>query len=330
MRILVTGGAGYIGSHVVDLLVHEGHAVTVLDSLEKGHRAAVHPSARLVQGNCGDAALLDQLMSGTAFDGVMHFAAYIEAGESMTDPGRFFVNNAARAMILLDRCVAHGVGRFIFSSTAATYGTPEYTPMDEAHPQAPTSTYGYAKLQVEGALEWMRRLRGLGYAALRYFNASGCGPELGEDHSPETHLIPLALEVAQGSRQALKLFGTDYPTPDGTCIRDYVHVSDLARAHSAALAYLRQGRESVTLNCGYGRGASVLEVIDSVRRASGRDFPVQISGRRPGDPPALVANADRIRATLDWRPQFQDLDTIVGHAFAWERRLPGKRDTAAG
>jgi len=321
MRILVTGGAGYIGSHVVDLLIHEGHGVTVLDSLEKGHRAAVHPSARLVQGNCGDPDLLDQLLSGTAFDGVMHFAAYIEAGESMTDPGRFFVNNAARAMILLDRCAAHSVQRFIFSSTAATYGTPEYTPMDEAHPQAPTSTYGYAKLQVEGALEWMRRLRGLGYAALRYFNASGCGPELGEDHSPETHLIPLALEVAQGTRQALKLFGTDYPTPDGTCLRDYIHVLDLARAHLMALERLEPGQRRV-YNLGNGTGYSVKEVIEAARRVTGHAIPVETGPRRPGDPPALVASSDRIRRDLGWEPAIPDLDGIIRSAWAWKQRFP--------
>ena len=209
MRIMVTGGAGYIGSHVVDLLVRAGHAVTVVDSLEKGHREAVHPGARLVQGDFGDAALLDTVFTGSAFDAVMHFAAYIEAGESMVDPGRFFVNNTARPLVLLERAVAHGVNRLIFSSTAATYGNPEYTPIDEDHPKAPTNTYGYAKLLVEGALEWMSRLRGLGYVSLRYFNASGCGGELGEDHGPETHLIPLVLEVAQGLRPSIKLFGTD-------------------------------------------------------------------------------------------------------------------------
>ena len=326
MRILVTGGAGYIGSHVVDLLVRAGHELTLLDSLEKGHPEAVNPAARLVRGDVGDAALLDQLFSGQysngqGFDAVMHFAAYIEAGESMVDPGRFFVNNTARPLVLLDRMLAHDVKRFIFSSTAATYGDPQYTPIDEAHPKAPTNAYGYAKLLVEGALEWMSRLRGLGYVSLRYFNASGCGGELGEDHGPETHLIPLVLEVAQGRRAVIKVFGTDYPTPDGTCVRDYIHVLDLARAHQLALESLEPGQQRI-YNLGNGTGYSVREVIEAARRVTGHPIPVVEEPRRAGDPAILVASSAKIRAELGWQPQVPELEAIIRSAWEWKQRFP--------
>jgi UDP-glucose 4-epimerase len=320
MRVLVTGGAGYIGSHVVDLLVRDGHSVTVLDTLEKGHREAVHPAAKLVLGDCGDAALLDTLFA-PGCDAVLHFAAYIEAGESMTDPGRFLVNNTARPLVLLDRMAAHGVDKFIFSSTAATYGNPEYTPIDEEHPKAPTNTYGYAKLQVEGALEWMCRLRGLGSVSLRYFNASGCGGELGEDHSPESHLIPLILEVAQGRRQAIKVFGTDYPTPDGTCVRDYIHVLDLASAHLLALKAVAGGVRQA-FNLGNGKGYSVREVIDAARRVTGHPIPLVEEPRRAGDPAVLVASSEKIRRELGWSPRRPDLETIIQSAWDWKQRFP--------
>jgi UDP-glucose 4-epimerase len=321
MRILVTGGAGYIGSHVVDLLVREGHDITVLDSLEKGHREAVHPSAGFVQGDCGDAALLDGLLAQAPFEAVMHFAAYIEAGESMVDPGRFFVNNTARTLVLLDRLTAHGIRKFIFSSTAATYGNPEYTPIDEEHPKAPTNAYGYAKLLVEGSLEWMNRLLGLSCASLRYFNASGCGEALGEDHSPETHLIPLVLEVAQGRRAAIKIFGTDYPTPDGTCVRDYIHVLDLASAHVMALKALGDGKRLV-YNLGNGVGYSVREVIEAARRVTGHPIPVEEVPRRAGDPAVLVASSAKIQRELGWKPAYPDLETIIRSAWTWKRNHP--------
>jgi UDP-glucose 4-epimerase len=321
MRVLVTGGAGYIGSHTVDLLVREGHEVTVLDSLEKGHREAVHPAACFVRGDFGDAALLDRLFGERPFEAVLHFGAYIEAGESMVDPGRFFVNNTARPMVLLDRMIAHGVKKFIFSSTAATYGDPEYTPIDEEHPKAPTNAYGYAKLLVEGALEWMHRLRGLGCVSLRYFNASGCSAELGEDHAPETHLIPLVLEVAQGRRASIRIFGTDYPTPDGTCIRDYVHVLDLAKAHLLALNALQEGERRV-YNLGNGTGYSVREVIEAARRVTGHAIPVEEVPRRAGDPAVLVASSAKIRRELGWQPACPDLETILRSAWAWKQRHP--------
>ena len=321
MRILVTGGAGYIGSHVVDLLVREGHGITVLDSLEKGHREAIHPSATFLHGDFGDAALLDRLFTATRFDAVMHFAAYIEAGESMTDPGRFFVNNTARPMVLLDRLTAHGVKKFLFSSTAATYGNPEYTPIDEEHPKAPTNAYGYAKLLVEGSLEWLNGLLGLSCASLRYFNASGCGGELGEDHAPETHLIPLVLEVALGQRAAIKIFGTDYPTPDGTCVRDYIHVLDLASAHVMALKALGDGQRLV-YNLGNGTGYSVREVIEAARRVTGHPIPVEEVPRRAGDPAVLVASSEKIRKELGWQPSFPELETIIRSAWMWKQRYP--------
>lgn len=321
MRILVTGGAGYIGSHVVDLLVREGHGVTVLDTLEKGHREAVNPRAEFLLGDCGDTALLDSLFTREPFEAVLHFAAYIEAGESMVDPGRFFVNNTGRPFTLLDRMCAHGVKKFIFSSTAATYGDPQYTPIDEEHPKDPTNAYGYAKLLVEGALEWMHRLKGLGSVSLRYFNASGCSAELGEDHAPETHLIPLVLEVAQGRRAAIKIFGTDYPTPDGTCVRDYIHVQDLASAHLLALQALGEGERRV-YNLGNGQGYSVREVIEAARRVTGHPIPVEESPRRAGDPAVLVASSGKIRRELGWQPARPALEDILRSAWEWKQRHP--------
>jgi UDP-glucose 4-epimerase len=321
MRVLVTGGAGYIGSHTVDLLIHEGHDITVLDSLETGHREAVHPAAAFVQGDCGDAALLDHVFSRTRFDAVMHFAAYIEAGDSMVHPGRFFVNNTARTLVLLDRTTAHGVSRFIFSSTAATYGDPEYTPIDEDHPTQPTNAYGYTKLLVEGSLGWMNRLLGLRCASLRYFNVAGCGAELGEDHAPETHLIPLVLDVAQGKRPAITIFGTDYPTPDGTAIRDYVHVLDLASAHVMAMHALGE-QSRLIYNLGSGSGFSVRQVIDTARRVTGHAIAVKEAPRRAGDPAVLVASSAKIRSQLGWTPAHPDLETIIRSAWLWRQRYP--------
>jgi UDP-glucose 4-epimerase len=321
MKVLVTGGAGYIGSHTVRMLIEAGHDVTVLDSLEKGHREAVHPKATFVQGDIGDRAVLDRVLQGASFDATLHFAAYIEAGESMQKPERFLANNTARAYVLLEALVAHGVQRFIFSSTAAIFGDPEYTPMDEAHPKKPTSTYGYAKYQVEQGLDWIHRLRGLGVCCLRYFNASGCSQELGEDHNPETHLIPLILQVAAGERKHISVFGSDYPTPDGTCVRDYIHVLDLARAHVLALETL-QPNEFRAYNLGNGQGYSVREVIEAARKVTGHAIPVQEADRRPGDPAFLVASSAKIRAELGWDPAYPTLEAIVQSAWDWKRRFP--------
>jgi len=321
MKVLVTGGAGYIGSHTVRMLVEAGHDITVLDSLEKGHREAVHPKAVFVQGDISDRSVLDQVLAGAKFDAVLHFAAYIEAGESMQKPERFLVNNTARAYVLLEAMINHGVPRFIFSSTAAIFGDPQYTPMDEAHPKNPTSTYGYAKYQVEQGLDWLNRLRGLGVCCLRYFNASGCSQELGEDHSPETHLIPLILQVAAGERPHISIYGSDYPTPDGTCVRDYIHVLDLAKAHVLALETLQPG-ESRAYNLGNGQGYSVRQVIEAARKVTGHGIPVQESERRPGDPAFLVAGSDKIRTELGWEPAYPELERIVESAWNWKQRFP--------
>ena len=324
MHILVTGGAGFIGSHAADLLVREGHQVTVLDSLVKGHREAVHPDAAFVQGDCGDGELLGRLFSSGRFDSVMHFAAFIEAGESMKNPGRFFVNNTSKTLALLDAMATHSVKRFIFSSTAATYGDPEYTPIDEAHPQKPVNVYGYSKLLVEGALKWMFEIHGMSCVCLRYFNAAGCSVNLGEDHSPETHLIPLALDVALGKSPSLRLFGTDYPTPDGTCVRDYVHVADLAQAHLLALKKISGSESSQRLayNLGNGRGFSVKEVIGAARRVTGHQIPMVEEPRRQGDPAVLVASSKKIKTELGWEPKYPSLEDIIESAWAWRKSHP--------
>jgi len=322
MHVLVTGGAGFIGSHMVDRLIRKGVEVTVLDTLEKGHREAVHPEAAFVQGDCGDAALLERLFAKRPVEAVMHFAAYIEAGESMQVPERFLVNNTARPLALLEAMLQAGVKKFVFSSTAAIYGDPAYTPIDEEHPKDPTNAYGYAKLLVEGSLAWLHRLRGLEYAALRYFNAAGCSEHLGEDHHPETHLIPLVLDVALGRRAAITLFGTDYPTPDGTCVRDYIHVEDLVSAHILALEAL--GPRPLVYNLGNGQGYSVREVVEVARRATGHPIPVEEAPRRPGDPAILVASSEKIRKELGWTPQRPDLEGIIESAWRWRKHLVGK------
>ena len=330
MKVFVTGGAGYIGSHMVHELVDAGEPVVVLDNLSTGFRFLLPNSVPFVAGSTGDGELIGNTIARHGITAIIHFAASIVVPESVADPLGYYRNNTMNTCTLLDAAIKSGVRQVIFSSTAAVYGNAEQTPVREDAATLPISPYGTSKLMSEIMLHDAGKAHGLRFVALRYFNVAGADPKLrtGQSTAGATHLIKVACEAAIGKRAKLAVYGTDYPTPDGTCVRDYIHVSDLARAHSAALGYLRRGGASATFNCGYGRGASVLEVIDSVRRVSGRDFPVEISGRRAGDPPALVANVDRIRSMLDWRPQFQDLDTIVAHAFAWERRLPGKRDTA--
>jgi UDP-glucose 4-epimerase len=325
-RVLVTGGAGYIGSTVTAQLLEKGYEVVVFDNLSHGKRAAVAAEARLVVEDIGNREALDRVLREQPIDAVMHFAAFIEAGESMRDPAKYFRNNTANALTLLEAVLAHKVPRFVFSSTAALYGTPERTPIEETDPLRPTNAYGESKLLVERMLDWFHRVHGLHYASLRYFNAAGASGARGEDHRPETHLIPLALEVALGKRDQLSIYGTDYPTPDGTCIRDYIHVADLASAHLLVLEELKKA-DKLIYNLGNGRGFSVREVIDTVRRVTGHPVPAQEVGRRPGDPAVLVASSDKIKRELSWSARFPDLETIVRSAWEWRRAHPdGYRD----
>jgi UDP-glucose 4-epimerase len=329
MTILVTGGAGYIGSHMVHELVDTGEPVVVLDNLSTGFRFLIPGAVPFVAGSTGDRELVTKTIARYGVTAIIHFAASIVVPESIADPLGYYRNNTMNTCALLDAAIEAGVRQFIFSSTAAVYGNADGAPVREDAPTLPISPYGSSKLMSEIMLHDTGKAHGLRFVVLRYFNVAGADPKqrTGQATPAATHLIKVACEAALGKRPKLDVFGTDYPTPDGTCVRDYIHVSDLARAHSAALGYLRRGGDSVTLNCGYGHGSSVIEVIAAVRRASGHDFPIAVAGRRAGDPAALVANVDRIRATLDWRPQYANLDTIVAHAFAWERRLPGRRAT---
>ena len=326
MRILVAGGAGYIGSHMTKLLLEAGYATTVLDNLSNGHRDAVR-GGDFVRGDLDDAALLERVFAAGRFDAVMHFASCIQVGESVTDPAKYYRNNVANTTNLLDAMMRHGVSRLIFSSTAAVFGEPREPRLTEDSPTAPASPYGRSKLMVEQILADYDRAYGLRHSALRYFNAAGADPDgtLGERHEPETHLIPLALQAAVGRRGALQVFGDDYDTPDGTCVRDYVHVADLCRAHLLALERLADGGASRAYNLGNGDGYSVREVLETVREVTGRPVPLRSAPRREGDPARLVADAARARRELGWRPEFAALDAIVGHAWNWERR----RKTAA-
>jgi UDP-glucose 4-epimerase len=330
MTVLVTGGAGYIGSHMVHDLVDAGESVTVLDNLSTGFRFLIPAPVHFVAGSTGDRALVGEIIARQNVTAIIHFAASIVVPESVADPLGYYNNNTMNTCALLDTAIKASVRQFIFSSTAAVYGATDAAPVRENAPTAPISPYGTSKLMSEIMLRDAGQAHGLRFVILRYFNVAGADPKMrtGQATPAATHLIKVACETAIGRRPKMDVYGTDYPTPDGTCIRDYIHVSDLVQAHSAALGYLRSGGASATFNCGYGKGASVFEVIDAVRCASGRDFPVEISGRRPGDAPALVANVDRIRAALPWRPRFQNLDTIVAHALAWEKQLAGRRKSS--
>jgi UDP-glucose 4-epimerase len=320
MNILVIGGAGYIGSHMVKMLGQQGCRVTTLDDLSSGHRDAVL-CGDFVQGNFGDRAVLDAVFS-QGFDAVMHFASFIQVGESVQQPDKYYRNNVAYTLGLLDAMRAHGVNKFIFSSTAATFGEPQYSPIDERHPQQPINPYGRTKLMVEQALADYDKAYGFKSVCLRYFNAAGADPEgqLGERHDPETHLIPLILQAASGRRSHISVFGQDYDTPDGTCIRDYIHINDLCSAHWLALQSLMSGQSSQAYNLGNGNGFSVQEVIDAAKQVTGRNIPVQHAPRRAGDPARLVADATQARQKLGWQPQYADLATIVQHAWAWEQK----------
>ena len=323
MTILVTGGAGYIGSHMVHELVDAGERVVVLDNLTTGFDWAVAPGVPLVVGDTGDQAQVAALMAEHRVDAVIHFAASIVVPDSVADPLGYYRNNTANSRSLIETAVKHGVRHFIFSSTAAVYGNPQRIPVREDDPTVPTSPYGSSKLMTEVMLRDSGAAYGLRHVILRYFNVAGADPlgRAGQSTKGATHLIKVALEAALGRRRKVDVFGTDYPTPDGTCIRDYIHVADLVAAHSDALAYLRGGGSSTTLNCGYGRGFSVLNVIETVKRVSGVDFTVEFTGRRAGDPAQIVAACDRARSTLGWQPRFDDLTRIVSDALAWERSL---------
>jgi UDP-glucose 4-epimerase len=323
MTILVTGGAGYIGSHMTLELRDAGESVVVLDDLSTGFRSAVPAGVPLIVGDFGDEALVRDLLKSHEIDSIIHFAAKIVVPESVADPLGYYSNNTAKARSLLAQAVAAGVTRFIFSSTAAVYGDPQSNPVTEDAALFPVSPYGRSKLMVEWMLEDVGRAHGLGYVVLRYFNVAGADPlgRSGQSTPNATHLIKVAAQAALGLRPKLQVFGTDYPTPDGTCVRDYIQVNDLARAHLEALGHLRGGGASLVCNCGYGHGFSVLEVIETVKRVSGVDFPVELSGRRPGDPAAIVAANERLEAAFGWIPRYDDLETIVRQALDWERRL---------
>ncbi len=331
MHVLAVGGAGYIGSHMVKRLLQDGHEVTTLDDLSSGHREAVL-GGNFVQGNLADRGMLNDLFRSTQFDGVMHFASFIQVGESMHAPGKYYRNNLAGTLNLLDAMVVNGANNLIFSSTAAIFGQPLRVPIDEAHPQSPINPYGRSKWMVEQMLGDFERAHGLRSVCLRYFNAAGADPEgmIGEWHEPETHLVPLVLQAASGRLDSVTIYGRDYDTPDGTCIRDYIHVADLTGAHMAALRHLRAGGTSEIFNCGYGRGFSVLEVIDAVKRAAGSDFDVRLAPRRPGDPAIVVAATERIRKALGWVPRHDSLDAIVRHALRWEERLSSLQQRPQG
>ena len=320
MNIFVTGGAGYIGSATAEALLEEGHSVTIYDSLVTGHRAAVPEGAHFIQADLGDAGALRTALAAEKYTAVMHFAAFIEAGESMRDPGKFMKNNLAFSLQLMEETQRCGVSRFVLSSTAAVYASSE-KPLKEESPIDPANVYGFTKLAIEQALDWYRRIHGLHFAALRYFNACGALPGRGEAHQPESHLIPLVLQVALGQKQTAAIYGTDYATPDGTCIRDYIHIADLVSAHLLALEALG-GHDRLVYNLGNGSGYSVREVIETARGVTGAKIPSVESPRRPGDAPRLVASSEKIRAELGWTPRHTDLKEIVASAWEWHCNHP--------
>ena len=326
MRVLVTGGAGYIGSVVAERLVEEGHETLVLDDLSRGHAEAVPPAAELLRVDLRDRKGLEASLSGRSLDVVMHLAASSLVGESMEQPGKYFENNVTAGLNLLETSLPTGARKFVFSSTAATYGEPEEMPITEDFPTAPTNAYGESKLLFERILAWYSRLHGMKYVSLRYFNAAGASGERGEDHDPETHLIPLVLEAA-AKGGSISIFGDDYPTPDGTCIRDYIHILDLAEAHLKAMEAMDRGIEGI-FNLGNGAGFSVKEVIAAAEEVTGRSIDVEIGPRRPGDPPRLVAGSDRAIEALGWRPTRGDLKGILESAWAWHQARPGGYDAS--
>ncbi|HKR14954.1 MAG TPA: UDP-glucose 4-epimerase GalE [Pyrinomonadaceae bacterium] len=320
MRVLVTGGAGYIGSVVTEELVNDGHEVVVYDNLVKGHRSAVVSGARLVEGDLLDAVTLRQTLKDSSIEAVIHMAAYSLVGESCEHPAKYYQNNVVAGLVLLDTMLECDVKRIVFSSTAATYGEPESQPIYETAPNNPTNPYGESKLAFEHAMRWYERAYGLRYVSLRYFNAAGASEKCGEDHDPESHIIPIALQAATGKRSHVEIYGDDYPTPDGTCLRDYIHVIDLARAHILALG-VSEGSRIYNLGCG-GNGYSVRDVIETSRKVTGKEIPVRVGPRRAGDPAVLIASSDKIKSELGWQPQYQDLGVIVESAWRWTQAHP--------
>jgi len=321
LKILVTGGAGYIGGATGRVLLDEGHEVVALDNLVNGHRGAVPRGARFVEGSVGDGALLEKLFSESKFDAVMHFAAFAEVGESMKVPGKYFRNNTVGTLTLLEACVKHNVLRFVFSSTCAVFGTPETATIGESLPKNPVNPYGESKLQTERMLDWFERVHGLRYSVLRYFNAAGAWKDQGEHHDPESHLIPIVLQVSLGKRESVSIYGTDYPTSDGTCVRDYVHIYDLAMAHLLSLQALETQR-GLNYNLGIGKGFSVREVIDAARRVTGKPILAKEAPRRPGDPPTLVADSQKVQRELNWKPKFDTIESIIQSAWDWHQSHP--------
>lgn len=324
MAILVLGGAGYIGSHTVYELIDTGRDVVVADNLETGFRAAVHPKARFYEGDIRDRAFIDRVLDSEQIEGVIHFAANSQVGESMVKPLKYYDNNLCGTKTLLESMVAHGVDKIVFSSTAATYGEPERVPIMEDDRTCPTNCYGETKLAMEHMMKWTSIAHGLRFVALRYFNACGAHASgaIGEAHNPETHLIPLILQVPNGQREKIAIFGEDYPTPDGTCIRDYIHVSDLAQAHILALDYLLAGNDNNVFNLGNGVGFSVKEVIEETRRVTGHPIPAKVEPRRAGDPAQLIASSQKAKDVLGWKPKYDDLHTIIDTAWKWHQAHP--------
>ena len=324
MKVLIAGGAGYIGSHCVRQLLAAGHEPVVLDNLAYGHRAAVPAGVKFLEASLGDARALERIFTAEKFDIVMHFAAFCYVGESVKAPMKYYLNNCSATYTLIETMLRHGVMKFIFSSTCATFGVPAKLPLTEDMPQAPINPYGQTKLDVENALKALAHGQGLSFAAFRYFNAAGAAEDgsIGEDHDPETHLIPLAIGAAQGSRPVLEVFGTDYPTPDGTCLRDYVHVDDLSRAHIAAFDYLAKPGTALFYNLGTGTPTSVLEVIKAVEKVTKLKVPVKYSPRREGDPPSLYANSTKAQVELGWKPKYPSIESIVETAWRWHKAKP--------
>ena len=324
MAILVCGGAGYIGSHAVHALIEKGEQVVVVDNLQTGHRDALNPKAKFYEGDIRDASVLDKIFTENKVEAVIHFAANSLVGESMEKPLLYFNNNVYGMQVLLEAMVRHGVDKIVFSSTAAVYGEPKRMPIHEDDETCPTNTYGETKLTMEKMMKWVSRADGVRYVSLRYFNAAGALPDgsIGEDHATETHLIPLILQVPTGRREHITVFGDDYPTPDGTCLRDYIHVVDLADAHVLALEYLRKGGASDIFNLGNGQGFSVKEMIAAAEKATGRSIKVEIGARRAGDPAQLIASSEKARSVLGWNPRFTDVEQVIGTAWRWHEHHP--------